>query len=1096
VIPAALAAFAIALQVAAPPGAVEDPALLAAIERFYATQEAEDVPGYLALWSPNARPPTPAQLGFVFEGGNDDFSEISITRVTGTEKELRVRLSVRRARTLTPSAKPASPPVVIDTVMRVALVFEKIKGEWKLLREGLAADDLALSIVDAATDEERAALLAAEPDLIGAQLLLALARLGSVEASRQNYARALEIFERQVRIARDSGFRKEEGEGLQNIGNALYFRRQFPDALAAYEQRLAIERERGDDGAVAAALSGIATVRYSLAEYGEALQRYREALAIHERLDDVIGIAYATLTIGNITYLQGDFPTAIASYRRSLELSRSVFNADGESRAQEGLGLVYTAQGDYAAALDALNGILKDSRMHSSRGRLGAVSQSAGDVHFRLGNLDAARKMFEDSRGHFESLQDLANVGRVMQSAALVDLVAGRFAQAEEGYTRSSTICAKAEDRECVARATAGLGYAQAAQEKFWDAAGSYRRAVEQFTALDQAESSARAEIGLSQALVGAEDFAGAIEAAARARRTAVATAIDDVLWRALTAEARAVRKLGDRERALGVARAAAVVMERLQAEALDKPGSRLPADASAAFATFAVLQAESGDPQGAFATSEKIRSLEIRGAIAVNERDIARGMTADQVEQERTLSTALASLLARLNREKGLPRPDAARLAALEPAVEQARIARRTFLDGLFDRLPDLRVWRGLAAPRTAPDAAPLLEDGTLLLSFVIDDDDLLIFVLGMAPAETSEGASAAADQPPAHVAVDARVVPVRRRRLAERVATLQRPGAVDDLAEWRNAASELSALLLPAGVREKLDAASHVVVMPHDVLWRVPFEALPTGDGLVIDRASVRLGASLESLLRSSAAPRSTGLPAVIVGAPELAGSRVDRLAQTSPAWRLRAAEDAAIEVMAAAADYEQEQVKVLTGAAATEGRVRAGASRASIVHVASPFCINGASPLFSPILLSAPASTVEAASGAGSPERIAAPPAATPPASAENGALELREVMNLSLDAGIVVLSDGAAMSMRDGASASGLVQWGWLAAGVPSLVVSRWTALEGAPRVLAEFHRGLRDGNAVPEAMRRAQLAVRAAEGMSAPVHWAGWATLGR
>jgi CHAT domain-containing protein len=101
-----------------------------------------------------------------------------------------------------------------------------------------------------------------------------------------------------------------------------------------------------------------------------------------------------------------------------------------------------------------------------------------------------------------------------------------------------------------------------------------------------------------------------------------------------------------------------------------------------------------------------------------------------------------------------------------------------------------------------------------------------------------------------------------------------------------------------------------------------------------------------------------------------------------------------------------------------------------------------------------------------------------------------------MNLSLDAGIVVLSDGAAMSMRDGASASGLVQWGWLAAGVPSLVVSRWTALEGAPRVLAEFHRGLRDGNAVPEAMRRAQLAVRAAEGMSAPVHWAGWATLGR
>jgi CHAT domain-containing protein len=84
------------------------------------------------------------------------------------------------------------------------------------------------------------------------------------------------------------------------------------------------------------------------------------------------------------------------------------------------------------------------------------------------------------------------------------------------------------------------------------------------------------------------------------------------------------------------------------------------------------------------------------------------------------------------------------------------------------------------------------------------------------------------------------------------------------------------------------------------------------------------------------------------------------------------------------------------------------------------------------------------------------------------------------------------------MRDGASAADVVQWGWLAAGVPSLVVARWTApgREAATeRLLAEFHRHVRGGTSPVEALRRAQLTVRAAPATSDPVHWAGWMNLG-
>ena len=584
---------------------------------------------------------------------------------------------------------------------------------------------------------EQEAVLAAESELAGQPLLSALARIAGAAAVRQDYARAQTVYETFVFVARRGGFKKEEGEGLQNIANAPLLPAQVPGVarrLRAPAHPRARAAGRGRDGGGA---RGDRTIQYSYAEYTEALSRYQEALALHEKTDDVAGIAFVSLSIGNIGFLQGDFPAAIAAYRRALELNKSMSNADGESRALEGLGRVYSAQGDYAGALGAFEAVRTDKRLATARGRLAPVTQSIGEVHFRLGNLDAARASYEESRGHFEAVRDMPNVGRVLQGLALTELAAARFPIAEDLYKRSSATCAKAEDPDCAARAVAGLAYAQSAQDRFWEAAGSYRQAIEAFRKLGLREEMARSEIGLSEALAGAGDTAGAIEAAMGAHREAVGIESDDVLWRALTAEARAIRRLGDRPRALGVARAAIVTLDRMETAALDRPAASLPSDASRAFATFAILQAESEDVAGALATSERLHAIQLRASLAINERDIAPGMTPEEREEERRLATQVATLVARIARERGLPKPDADRLASLRQALVDAAAERRVWMQRLFERLPDLARWRGLG-PATPPDIVPPLPPGGLLLSFVLDDEDLLVLASGPAPPRT----------------------------------------------------------------------------------------------------------------------------------------------------------------------------------------------------------------------------------------------------------------------------------------------------------------------------------------------------------------------
>jgi CHAT domain-containing protein len=537
-------------------------------------------------------------------------------------------------------------------------------------------------------------------------------------------------------------------------------------------------------------------------------------------------------------------------------------------------------------------------------------------------------------------------------------------------------------------------------------------------------------------------------------------------------------------------------VLDRLQTAALDKPATSLTAEAGAALATFAVLQAESGDAVGAFATSERLRALEVRSGLATNEREISRGMSEDERAEERALAAELNTSLAQISREKSLPKPDAARIALLEKAAAETRQARRASMQRLFERHPQLAVWRGLSPPRTAIDAAHVLLDaGDLLVSFVLDDDDLLVLTVGRQQGEA--GVSPA-------LAVDADVMHVRRRHVNASIQALQQAAALNDAASWRKAVEDVAGVIPPAA-RARLASASRIMVIPHDVFWRVPLEALPSGDRLIGDHASVSSAGSLDSLIHSARIPSASAVTRMVgIGAPALTAERTARYKQVAPGWSLRTPEAADFELEKVSGSYDSAMVAILPKTSATESAVREQLN-APVLHFAAPFRINAASPLFSSILLdTAPAAPAVESTAA--PETVPSgastqgPPASAAPGSrrdqTNDGALELREVMNLDLSTRLAVFSDGAATSMRDGASAADVLEWGWLAAGVPSLLIARWAAPPAAgARLLAEFHKQVRAGAAPAVALRAAQLLVRSTAETSTPIHWAGWMLLG-
>src|SRR5262249_39383513 len=170
-----------------------------------------------------------------------------------------------------------------------------------------------------------------------------------------------------------------------------------------------------------------------------------------------------------------------------------------------------------------------------------------------------------------------------------------------------------------------------------------------------------------------------------------------------------------------------------------------------------------------------------------------------------------------------------------------------------------------------------------------------------------------------------------------------------------------------------------------------------------------------------------------------------------------------------------------KVYIGAAAREEVVKQDSNRFRILHLATHGILNDASPMYSNVML-----------------------AHAPGKSDEDGLLEAWEIMNLNLDADLVVLSacETARGRVSAGEGVIGL-SWALFVAGCPRTVVSQWKVQSvSTAELMVEFHRGFktrfaraRAATSTAEALRQAALKLKQNPKYRHPFYWGGFVVIG-
>src|SRR5215213_7118382 len=329
---------------------LEQPAPHTLVEKFYAAYTKKDLDGFMSLWSAKS-PDFTARRQSMRElfSTHDHFrlEGLTVGKVTFEAEKASVRARLVMNAFELKTGRPASG---FGKWTR-NLYFVREDGGWKVWREVAAEEDLASALAAAETKAGRDALLAAEQDLVTAELWEALSREGDRHTLLGNYPEAAARFNLAQEIAEQLGDRRGIAAALLGSGTVKRMEGKYAQASEYCRESLSLSEASGNKAGIANALNEIGLVHLAQGDATQALELHRRSLALREELGDRKDIAGSLNNIGISHRRLGDYGLAVEYYQKSFALAEASGNKVLMARTLNNLGAVQSALGDYHLAL-------------------------------------------------------------------------------------------------------------------------------------------------------------------------------------------------------------------------------------------------------------------------------------------------------------------------------------------------------------------------------------------------------------------------------------------------------------------------------------------------------------------------------------------------------------------------------------------------------------------------------------------------------------------------------------------------------------------------------------------------------------------------
>lgn len=899
-------------------------------------------------------------------------------------------------------------------------------------------------------------------------------RLGEFELSRRHLDEAL-------RLKRDIGDRLEEARTLNVLGLLEWDLGHYPESIEHFRAASAVAEQEGDRKLAGATLNNLSLVYDELGDYERSLEQYQRALRIYADIDFPRGKGDTLGNLGGVYLLLGYFGTAADYYHQALNISEELNSVAAMSQDHGNLGLAYTGLGQTDTALRHFDQALEMAEQAGLSQEQGIWLRGKANAQIMAGRYDLG---LENHRAALEILTDVESQPLLLDTLhdlGELHLELGDPITAEQYFRRAMTTAESVGMPRAVSTNLLSLGDLQYRHQRFDAALDFYRQALDNSGHTGEKNLHISGLLGIARVRLDREQF----EQAQQALDTALELSRETG---ALGAEAEALILRGDvlRIQHRNDAAIAAYDAAQLVADQVGDPDPLWRLEYGRGLSL-----AESGQKEAAvtslLAAARRIEGVRSRlkekrfragyiqdkhqvyielvrlqlelgrtsDAFSTAERlrtwryieqsgyDVALELPEDRKKTGIELRERIRQLQRSLERERDQIVPDQRQLA-IATFSRELLLAEQQYQAFLDDLESSGTIDSAGLTPLSETEARARLGPREALLEYVVGKELIMVFVL------TGNRLRAMS-------------IPARQEDLHTRLDLLRDMLALRGDALWRKPAASLSdTLIRPILEKGWIDNVKHIYLVPHGMLNYLPFALLPMEEGPgyrpLIDMYTLAYLPSASMLGRSK---DRQAQPSVLAMAP--ARSRLKY----------------APEEVSSISELFAPKVHALLGTEATESTFKSNAGGYQVLHLATHGYFNGFNPLLSGLQLE--------------------------PDHANDGLLEVHEILELDLDSELVTLSacetglaSGYFNELPAGDDFVGMTR-AFLQVGSDSVFATLWEVDDRSTvELMKNFYATMEaSGNVInkADALVSAQQLLRRSEQFHHPYYWAPFVLVG-
>jgi CHAT domain-containing protein len=960
-----------------------------------------------------------------------------------------------------------------------------------------------------------------------------------VEANKNQPSSALAICQNAVKAYQQIGDRVGEGNALLRVGAVYTDLKQNPQALATLQEALKIAQEYKDPLLEAKVLNILVAVYNQVEQYQMAVTTAQEARRISQKTDDRelkakillnLGRIYAKINrpqdrifvlqeavtlcqlncgfatnrpfkdsllakiqwdLGIAYYSSGQYQNAIEAYEKALKIYRAnpisdsssnrITQLGDESDLLSNIGRNYVALGQYQKGLDLyqqaaalLKNIQDDSRKETLKAKVDDVYRQLGYPIDKINREKFLRelkkrqaqpnKLPETLKDTVISLQSKAGTSFFFASKSKEPEASAHLKEAMEVYKKLFAIAKESGDQKLEADALRSLGF----NYSYYETLGQPQRAIEAYEkaieilknlAIPQEEAEARKE--LSEVYLKMGKFQPAIQQQQRSLE----------IWQRIGDRAAEVRTLYD--------------LGRTFLNAKDFPQAQLHLNQAMDLLTPLRQQLTKEEDRVAIADTQLGLYSSLQRAY-VSQKNYSAALEVAERSRAQTYAELLTKRISDTSKITAYP-------ISIQQLQETARQQNATIVQysiitssqdkPITDRMAEDQKLREKLNLQKLP-AYTIRSDYSLYI-WVMQPNGTLHFrqvsLEALSPTKTPDITTLVAINQPtvrgANSGINLSQVVAQSRSdlgLGPRASinvqvTQAKDQTQTELRQLYNLLIQPIETLLPDNPDEQ------VIFVPQGSLFLVPFAALEDAKGqMLIDKHTLRISPSIQVIglthqqkqrLKQQTSSANPFAETLIVGNPVMPKLPTQPNQPPSQLSPLPGAEQEAKKI------GQLLNTRALTADQATETAVRAKMPTAQVIHLATHGLLDYGTD-----------STI--------PGAIALAPSAK-----DDGFLTSSEIVQMKLQANLVVLS--ACDTGRGKITGDGVIglSRSLMTAGVPSVVVSLW-AVPDAPtaELMTKFYRQLQRNPDKAQALRQAMLKTRVSH--PNPRDWAAFTLMGQ